>query len=64
MDEQRKLTLDEAMALLDKHAEDQATTTAADKKKAKVKDLLVEGAKQGRGGLGSNTKKLLDQVDD
>ena len=64
MDEQRKLTLDEAMALLDKHAEDKTTTSDADKKKAKVKDLLVEGAKQGRGGLGSNTKKLLDQVDD
>ena len=64
MDVERTMTLDEAMALLDKHAEDEATTKAADKKKAKVKDLIKEGAKQGRGGLGTHTKKLLDQIDD
>ena len=58
----KKITLDEAMAILDKHAADEAVLSTADKKKAKVKDLILEGAKQGRAGLGSNTKKLLDQI--
>jgi len=58
------MTLDEAAALLDKMEEDEETTSDADKKKKKVKDLIQEGAKQGRGGLGSNTKKLLDQIED
>jgi hypothetical protein len=37
---------------------------APDKKKKKVKDALKAGAKQGRGGLGTNTKRLLDQIED
>ena len=67
-DEARKLTLEEALALMDKHEAD--STAASDakkaeiKKKEKVKDLLKEGAKQGRGGLGSNTQRLLDQIED
>ena len=66
----RKLTLDEALALMDKHTAeaDAVKATEEEKKKLKtkekVKDLLKEGAKQGRGGLGSNTKRLLDQIDD
>lgn len=63
----KKLTLDEALALLDKHKADATAATDAEKaklkKKEKVKDLLKEGAKQGRGGLNINQRRLLDQVD-
>jgi hypothetical protein len=63
-----KLTLDEALALMDKHEADAAEATDAEKakikKKEKVKDLLKEGAKQGRGGFNSNSKRLLDQIED
>ncbi len=59
----KKLTLDEAMALLDKHAAEAAAKTQT-KKKEKVKDLLKEGAKQGRAGLNSNARRLLDQIED
>ncbi len=67
-EEQRKLSFEEALAILDRHAaEDAAKTEAAEspKKKnvAKVKDLLKEGAKQGRGGLGRGTRKQLDALD-
>lgn len=66
-DQEPTLTLDEAMALLDKHTAE--TKDKAKKKKRgeeveKVKDLLVEGAKQGRAGLGGHTQRLLDQIDD
>ena len=61
----KKLTLDEAMALLDKQAaEEAANTKKKEKEKVKVKDLLKEGAKQGRAGLGIHTRDLLDQIDD
>jgi hypothetical protein len=64
----KKLTLDEALALLDKHEADAASATDAEKakikKKEKVKDLLKEGAKQGRGGLNRNQRRLLEQIDD
>ncbi len=62
------LTLDEALALLDKHSADAKAASDAEKskikKKEKVKDLLKEGAKQGRGGLNMNQRRLLDQIDD
>jgi hypothetical protein len=62
---EQTLTMEEAMALMDKHAaEDAAKVKTKTKKAKKVKDLLVEGSKQGRGGLGVNTRKLLDQIDD
>ena len=65
----KKLTLDEAMALLDKHADAAAATDAAKadvKRKEKVKDLLKEGADavKGRSGMNSNQRRLLDQIDD
>jgi len=62
----KKLTLDEALALLDKHKADAATTAEKVKVKIKkkVKDLLKEGAEQGRGGLNRNQRRLLDQIDD
>lgn len=62
------LTLDEALALMDKHADDSKAAQDAEKvkikKKEKVKDLLKEGAKQGLKGLGIHTKRLLDEVED
>ncbi len=59
-----QISMDEALALMDKHAaEDAAKAKAKEKKTKKVKDLLVEGAKQGLGGLGLNTQRLLDQID-
>jgi hypothetical protein len=64
-DEQKKLSMDEALAILDRHAaEDEAAAApvAPQKKKVtKVKDLLKEGAKA-RSGLGS-AKRQLDQLD-
>ena len=67
-EEGHKLSLEEAMAMLDRHAaeEDAAKAAAASPKKknvAKVKDLLKEGAKQGRGGLGRGTQSQLDALD-
>jgi len=62
----RTLTLDEALALLDKHSEDAKAASDMKRgklKKKKVKDLLKEGAKQGRGGLNTNQSRLLDQID-
>ncbi len=63
----KKLTLDEAMALLDKHEADTVAATEAEKakikKKEKVKDLLKAGAEQGRGGLNRNQRRLLEQID-
>lgn len=35
------------------------TASKKEKTKAKVKDLIIEGAKQGRGGLGYGTSKQL-----
>jgi len=65
-EEGHKLSMEEAMAILDRHAaEDEAKEAAAPKKKnvKKVKDLLLEGAKQGRGGLGHGTRKQLDALE-
>ncbi len=56
------LTMDEAMALLDKHAaEDEAKKKKkkADEKVDKVKDILKEGATQGRGGLNAGASRQL-----
>lgn len=35
-----------------------------EKTKAKVKDLIIEGAKAKQRGLNSNAKRLLDQIED
>jgi hypothetical protein len=65
----KKLTLEEALALMDKHAEED-TVKAADKEKKKikkkeeVKDLIKEGAKQGLGGLGLGAKRQLKALDE
>lgn len=59
-----KLTLDEAIALLEKHAASEPAPAAGKKKKEKVKDLLKAGAKQGRGGLNTNQRRLLEQIED
>jgi topoisomerase IA-like protein len=59
------ITIEEAMALLDKHAaEAKAKKKKKDDTKEKVKAIMVKGADQGRAGLGVHTKNLLDQVDD
>jgi hypothetical protein len=62
------ISLEAAQDLMDKwDAEAAAAKKAAtppDKKRKKVKDAIKAGAKQGRGGLGIHTKRLLDQVDD
>ncbi|KKL61514.1 hypothetical protein LCGC14_2194510 [marine sediment metagenome] len=70
MADEKKLSVDEMLKILDKHAaEDDAAKAAAaaaapqKKKVAKVKDLLKEGAKQGRGGLGLGTRKQLDALE-
>lgn len=61
------LTMDEAMALLDKHA---AEEEAKKKKKEKdtkvdeVKDALKEGAAQGRGGLNAGASRQLKLLDE
>ncbi len=64
-EEGHKLTMDEALAILDRHAAEEAAANAPvapqKKKVAKVKDLLKEGAKA-RSGLGS-AKRQLDQLD-
>ena len=63
-EEGHKLSFEEAMAILDRHAaEDAAKANAAPKKKnvTKVKDLLKEGAKA-RSGLGS-AKRQMDLLD-
>ena len=66
-EEGHKLTMDEALAILDRHAAEEdaaaAPVTPQKKKVAKVKDLLKEGAKQGRGGLGRGTKSQLDALE-
>jgi hypothetical protein len=63
------LTLEEALALMDKHAEEDAVkATDKEKKKIKkkedVKDLIKEGAKQGRGGLGIGASRQLQILED
>jgi uncharacterized protein YaaN involved in tellurite resistance len=64
----KKLTLEEALALMDKHTEEDAVK-AADKEKKKikkkeeVKDLIKEGAKQGLGGLGLGAQRQLKALD-
>jgi hypothetical protein len=67
----KKLSLDEAMALLDKHALEDAQKletlpkpTGKSAKKKKVKDAIKTGAKQGRGGLNLHARDLLDQIED
>ena len=69
MADEQKLSFEEALAILDRHAAEADTGykgVGGDVKKknvAKVKDLLKEGAKQGRGGLGRGTRKQLDALD-
>ena len=68
-EEQRKLTFEEALAILDRHAEEDVAAEAAKaapkkKKVAKAKDALKEGAKQGRGGLGRGTSKQLKALEE
>ena len=63
--------LDEAAAMMDKWA---AEAKAKKKKEASAKGAVERsasqegnfdrGAKQGRGGLGTHTSKLLDEIDD
>ena len=63
-EEQKKLSFEEALAILDRHAEEDAAADAAAPKKkkvAKAKDALKEGAKA-RSGLGS-AKRQLDILD-
>ena len=63
----RKLTLDEAIAMMDKYNVVEQSAEEKTKKKeqvGEVKDLLSEGAKQGRAGLGTGTKKQLKQLSD
>ena len=62
------LTLDEAIAILEGN-ETLETPEAMEqrkkeKEKAKVKDLLKEGSKQGRAGLGLGTSKMLEEIED
>ena len=59
---ERKLTLDEALALLDKHAPTPTPTPSPTKQK--VKDALKEGAKEKYRGVSTKTRDLLEQVDD
>ena len=65
-DEKKQLTMDEAMAILDRHAaEAEGNTQSADaKKKGKVKDLIKEGAKQGHGGLNKGARRQLEQLEE
>ena len=58
------ISLDEAMALMDKHKEEAAKKKKKDPTTEKVKAIIVKGAEQGRGGLGVHTKNLLDKIDD
>jgi hypothetical protein len=55
------ISLDEAGALMDKMAAEEA---AKKKKEKKVKKIVVDGYEQGRGGLGIHTKNLLEKIDD
>ena len=68
MEDVRKISFEEAMAILDRHAaEDEANkmeTLPKKKNVSKVKDLLKEGAKQGRGGLNKGAKRQLDLLDE
>jgi len=68
MGEERS-ALDEAAAIMERWA---AEAEAKKKKEADAKEAvnraagegdLERGARQGRSGLGSHTKKLLDQID-
>jgi hypothetical protein len=69
-DEQQTLTLDEALALLEKHESEADVGAVAEEKKKKikekekVKDLILEGAKQGRSGLGTNFQRMYEEVED
>ena len=63
----RKLTLDEAAALMDKYTVVEESAEEKQKKKkqvTEVKDLLTAGAKQGRGGLGIGTSRQLKQLEE
>lgn len=35
-----------------------------EKTKAKVKDLIIEGTKAKKGGMNTNQRRLLDQIED
>jgi hypothetical protein len=60
-----KITLEEAEDLMKRwEAEAAKAEEAKNPKKKKIKDALKAGAKQGLGGLGTNTKRLLDQIED
>ena len=63
-----KMTIEEAMAMIDRHAAEEEVAKAAaaspnKKKVAKAKDALKAGAKQGRGGLGRGTQRQLDALE-
>jgi hypothetical protein len=60
------ISLEAAQDLMDKWAAEAEAQEGAKvpKKKKKVKDAIKAGAKQGRGGLGIHTKRLLAQIDD
>lgn len=58
----QKLSLDDAMKLLEKY-EIAPTPTPTPVIKQKVKDAIKEGAKQKYRGVGGTTKKLLDELD-
>lgn len=64
------LTLDEAMALLEKHeaeAEAEAEAKKKNKKEEKVeevKDLIKAGAQQGRGGLNAGASRQLGVLEE
>jgi hypothetical protein len=55
---------DDLMKKWEAEAKASQEEAAQDPKKKKIKDALKAGAKQGRGGLGTNTKRLLDQIED
>jgi hypothetical protein len=61
--------MEEAFALMDKHAEEDAVKAAEKEKKkikkqGEVKDLIKEGAKQGLGGLGLGAQRQLKVLEE
>ena len=63
----RPPTMEEAFAMLDRHAAEeaaaQATPSPQAKKKAKAKDAIKEGARAARRGIvGTNTQSQLDKL--
>lgn len=59
------LTLDEAAAIMERYEKEEAAKKKKkDETTKEVKDLIVEGAKQGRGGLGLGTKTQLEILEE